>query len=122
MKYPLVLFSILLIISCSCQKSSDENLVQMNDLEKQQTEKVRHLPSINPIQGGMIISRFGQQVDSLINKGIDITVEKEADVFAVADGKIAEFKKGMMNKENLIIIDNKELSYYFLKNWYSRKK
>lgn len=26
------------------------------------------------------------------------------------------------NSENVIIIDNKELSSYFLKNWYSRKK
>jgi len=106
MKHILILSSILFIIYFSCQKSQDENLDQMTKLLEQQNDKLKHLLSINPIEDGKITSRFGQRVDSLINKGIDIAVEKEADVFAVAAGKVVKVKKGREKSENLIVIDH----------------
>jgi murein DD-endopeptidase MepM/ murein hydrolase activator NlpD len=106
MKYILLLFSIWSLISCSCQKSSDESVGQIKDLEKQHTERLKHLPSISPIEGAKIVNQFGHQVGSQINKGIDIAVENETDVVAVADGKALTVKKGMANGENLIIIDH----------------
>jgi len=106
MKYLLILFSTFLIIACSCQKSSEENLVQIKDSEKQKTDRLSRLPSINPIEKGKIVNRFGQQVGSLINKGIDISIEQETGVIAVADGKIIEVKKEDTNDKSTIIIDH----------------
>jgi len=107
------LVSILLIIlfAVSCQKSPDENLVQITKLEQQQTERMMHIPSISPIEGGKIVNRFEQQIDSLtkkpyLKKGIDIVVDHEANVFAAAAGKVVEVMKGETNNENLIIIDH----------------
>ncbi len=102
---------LIILLTFSCKKSQDENINQISDIQKRRTNRLRRTPSIIPIKGGEIVSRFGAHIDSLtkkasFNKGIDIAVQNEDNVFATADGKIIEVNYGTRNNENLIIIDH----------------
>jgi murein DD-endopeptidase MepM/ murein hydrolase activator NlpD len=94
------------MFSLACQKSQDENIDQLTELQKQHADRLMHLPSINPTESGKIISRFGQVAGSSINEGIEFAVEKQTDVFATAAGKVVEAKQAATTDENLVIIDH----------------
>ena len=106
MKHFLFLISTLLMFSLACQKSQDENLDQLTELQKQHADRLMHLPSISPTESGKIINRFGQVNGSSISEGIDIAVEQKTNVFATAAGKVIEAKQGATTNENLVIIDH----------------
>jgi len=97
---------LIILVAICCQKSPDQNLAQMRELVNQQKDRLAHIPSIQPVKEGKIISRFGQQVDSLTNSGVDIAVESDAQVFATATGKIIEVEKSTSNGKNLVVIDH----------------
>ena len=106
MKHFLFLISTLLMFSLACQKSQNENIDQLTELQKQHTDRLMHLPSISPTESGKIISRFGQVTGSSINEGIDIAVEQKTNVFATGAGKVIVAKQGATTNENLVIIDH----------------
>lgn len=62
-----------------------------------QEDRINHFPSIRPILGGTITSRFGYRIDPFtkkneFHKGIDIPMPKGTKVLATADGVIKEAK------------------------------
>lgn len=60
-------------------------------------DRINHFPSIRPILGGTITSRFGYRIDPFTKKnefhrGIDVPMPKGTKVLATADGVVKETK------------------------------
>jgi len=71
------------------RSSLTEIAARLRNLEDERN----HFPSIRPVLGGRIISRFGYRIDPFTNQpakheGIDIPVPKGTKVLAVADGRV----------------------------------
>ncbi len=57
--------------------------------------KLKQTPSIRPIGGGRVTDKFGYRLDPFIDRfahhdGVDFSAPRGTDVYAVADGKVAE--------------------------------
>ena len=60
---------------------------------KSNIDRIRHIPSIRPVEGGFLNSGFGERRDPIdgvrrCHQGQDITVSKGAPIYAPADGLV----------------------------------
>lgn len=77
---------------------------------RKNSDLIAHTPSIKPVEGGYISSRFGMRTDPFTGKwkqhnGLDIVQEPGSPVYVTANGKVV-FAKKSPGFGNLVIVDH----------------
>lgn len=74
-------------------------------------ERLSRIPSIRPVVGGRLSSRFGRRVDPFtgrpaFHRGIDLSARKGTPIMATADGRVLKVRRSDTGYGNMLIIDH----------------
>lgn len=74
-------------------------------------ESLSRIPSVRPLVGGRLSSRYGRRVDpftgrSAFHRGIDLAARRGTPISAPADGRVAKVRRSNAGLGNMMVIDH----------------
>jgi hypothetical protein len=89
------------------RQSAEEVLSSLRDKK----EVLSRIPSIRPILGGRVSSRFGRRVDPFtgrpaMHRGIDFAARRGTPIYATAEGRVKKIKRSNAGFGNELTIDH----------------
>ncbi len=89
------------------RQSAEGVLESLRDSE----EKLSRIPSIRPIVGGRLSSRYGRRVDPFtgqpaFHRGIDVSARRGTPIMTPADGRVKKVRRSSAGYGNMLTIDH----------------
>ncbi len=89
-------------------RQSAEEVLEAIEVDQ---ERLSRLPSIRPIIGGRVSSRYGRRVDPFTGRpafhhGIDLSARRGTPIMATADGRVKKLQRSSGGYGNLLVIDH----------------
>ncbi len=78
---------------------------------REKQEALSRIPSVRPIVGGRLTSRYGRRVDpftgrSAFHRGIDLASRRGTPIMAPADGRVSKVRRSNAGLGNMLVIDH----------------